>query len=206
MMPAWKLWRRGERERLLAERPYLTPADRQRLIGRIAGRLDAILPARAGAVVGITWPIRGELDVRAWALAAAARHDLRLALPAVVEPATPLEWRAWSSGTRMERGFWNILVPAERDLLVPDIVLAPLVGFRAEGPYRLGYGGGYFDRTLAARDPRPIAIGVGLDAMEVPGFEPQPHDIPMDAVVTESRTILRPDGPLTSSPDRSSSS
>jgi 5-formyltetrahydrofolate cyclo-ligase len=85
----------------------------------------------------------------------------------------------------MERGFWNIPVPAEGPEVTPDIALAPVVGWDAAG-YRLGYGGGYFDRTLAALAPSVFAIGVGLDAAQIPTIFPQPHDIPMRLIVTET--------------------
>ena len=85
----------------------------------------------------------------------------------------------------MERGHWNILVPStDAARVVPDIMLSPLVGWDVAG-YRLGFGGGYFDRTLAATHPRPYVIGVGLQAARVPTIFPQPHDIAMDAIVTE---------------------
>ncbi len=84
----------------------------------------------------------------------------------------------------MRAGFWNILTPERRDVLRPDLVLAPLVGFDRAN-YRLGYGGGYFDRTLAALDPRPFAVGVGFSLGRLETIDPQPHDIPMNAIITE---------------------
>ena len=86
---------------------------------------------------------------------------------------------------KMERGFWNIPVPVAGPEVAPDILLAPVVGFDDAG-YRLGHGGGYFDRTLAAREPRPRAIGVGLASARLATIHPQPHDIPMQAIVTEA--------------------
>ena len=79
---------------------------------------------------------------------------------------------------------WNIPTPQKRDIVIPHAVLAPLVGFDLEC-YRLGYGGGYFDRTLAALSPRPLAIGVGFELSRIRTIYPQPFDIPMDVVVTE---------------------
>jgi len=84
----------------------------------------------------------------------------------------------------MERGVWNIPVPAEGPDIVPDITLSPVVGWDGAG-YRLGCGGGYFDRTLAAFTPRPLAIGIGLNTARIATIFPQPHDIPMQAIVTE---------------------
>ncbi len=87
---------------------------------------------------------------------------------------------------RMERGHWGIPVPpATSERLAPEICLAPLVGWDAEG-YRLGYGGGYFDRTLAALAPRPFVVGVGLQSARLDTIAPQPHDVPLSAIVTEA--------------------
>ena len=77
-------------------------------------------------------------------------------------------------------------MPAERRLVHPDALLIPLVGYDAAG-FRLGYGGGYYDRTLAVAAPRPFCIGVGYDDAEIATIYPQPHDIPMDFIVTERR-------------------
>src|SRR5690606_38068957 len=104
------------------------------------------------------------------------------ALPVVERRASPLVFRPWRPGAAMERGHWNIPVPATTETLVPDVVLAPLVGWDAAG-YRLGYGGGYFDRTLAAR--QPLAIGVGLQSARLATIYPQPHDIALAAIITE---------------------
>tara|TARA_R110002153_G_scaffold65757_16_gene175923 strand:- start:4074 stop:4439 length:366 start_codon:yes stop_codon:yes gene_type:complete len=100
---------------------------------------------------------------------------------------TPLVFREWTPETVMERGFWNIPVPASGHALLPDLILSPLVGWDSGG-YRLGYGGGYFDRTPAALTPRPPAIGIGLDAAQIATIFAQPHDIAMQAIVTESGT------------------
>jgi 5-formyltetrahydrofolate cyclo-ligase len=81
-------------------------------------------------------------------------------------------------------------VPADSPVLTPDLLLVPLVGFDPAG-YRLGYGGGYYDRTLAAIQPRPLAIGIGFEQQALATIHPQPHDIPMDYIVTESRVARR---------------
>lgn len=111
---------------------------------------------------------------------------VRVALPVVEEKAAPLVFRHWIPEMRMIRGDWNIPVPPpEAEVLVPEIVLAPLMGWDGEG-YRLGYGGGYFDRMLAALDPRPFTIGIGLQAARIPTIYPQPHDIALDILLTET--------------------
>lgn len=187
-------WRRAERARLLAERAAVPPALRRVAADAIAGHLDRLLAERFATLAGLTisawWPIKAELDLRVW-LARLPAAGARAALPIVATRGAPLIFRAWTPAARMERGFWNIPVPAEGPEVVPDITLAPVVGWDAAG-YRLGYGGGYFDRTLAALSPRPVAIGIGLDAARIATIYPQPHDIPMQAIVTESgRPVAR---------------
>ena len=102
----------------------------------------------------------------------------------------PLIFREWTPEGRMERGVWNILVPADGVLLTPDVTIAPLVGFDP-GCYRLGYGGGFFDRTLAALSPRPLVIGVGHPTTAIRTIHPQSHDIPMDLIVTGAGRVTR---------------
>lgn len=103
----------------------------------------------------------------------------------MVERGKPLLFRLWRKGERLERGVWNIPLPAAGDPVFPRIVIAPLVGFDAQG-YRLGYGGGFFDRTLAALPSSTIAIGVGYDSAEMATIRPHGYDIPMRYIVTES--------------------
>lgn len=181
-------WRKAERARLLAERAALSVAVRQAAAEAIAGHLDALFAARFATVKGLTvsawWPIKAELNLRHWLESLLAR-GARVALPVVVTPAAPLVFRPWTPDCRMVQGFWKIPVPAEGPEEVPDVTLSPVVGWDRAG-YRLGYGGGYFDRTLAALSPRPLAIGVGLDAARVATIFPQPHDIAMNRIVTES--------------------
>jgi len=106
------------------------------------------------------------------------------ALPVVIEKNQPLEFWAWDSTMEMRPGIWNIPVPAVRSLRHPDMLLVPLVGFDTAG-YRLGYGGGYYDRTLVQMTPKPRTIGVGYSLSQLQTVYPQAHDIPMDAIVTE---------------------
>ncbi|OHC57026.1 MAG: 5-formyltetrahydrofolate cyclo-ligase [Rhodobacterales bacterium RIFCSPHIGHO2_02_FULL_62_130] len=181
-------WRRAERARLLTARAALPTQTRQTAARAIADHLDQLLADRFVTLNGLTisawWPIKAELDLRFW-LAGLAARGARAALPIVATRAAPLIFRLWTTEIRMERGFWNIPVPAEGPTVVPDITLSPVVGWDAAG-YRLGYGGGYFDRTLAALAPRPLAIGVGLCAARIATIFPQPHDIAMQVIVTET--------------------
>jgi 5-formyltetrahydrofolate cyclo-ligase len=179
---AVKRWRRGERERLIALRQALPIDERQLMSGRIEAGLRAIIAERPG-ILGVYWPFRAEFDPRGmidWAVA----QGRVVALPVVVDRKGPLEYRSWRPGETLIDGVWQIPVPEKRDIVVPGIVLAPLVGFDP-ACYRLGYGGGYFDRTLAALVPRPLAIGVGFAAQAIATIHPQPFDVAMDLIVTE---------------------
>ncbi|MEO5615179.1 MAG: 5-formyltetrahydrofolate cyclo-ligase [Cypionkella sp.] len=181
-------WRKAERTRLLAERAALSVAARQAAAQSIATHLDRLLaqrfPSLSDLIISAWWPIKAELDLRFW-LAGLAAKGATAALPLIFTPKAPLAFRAWTPQTQMERGFWNIPTPAMGPEITPHITLSPLVGWDNAG-FRLGYGGGYFDRTLATLTPSPIAIGIGLDAAHLPTIFPQPHDIPMDYILTES--------------------
>ena len=186
--PDWSTvrgFRKTKRAELIARRRALTVHDRQHYGESLMAHLLATLDLRRCAVLGFYWPIRGELDLRDFARRHIAAGGTA-ALPVVVASNTPVEFWEWQPGTAMQRGAWNIPVPAERRLVVPDALLIPLVGYDAAG-YRLGYGGGYYDRTLTARTPRPLCIGVGYDDAALATIYPQPHDIPMDLIVTERR-------------------
>jgi 5,10-methenyltetrahydrofolate synthetase len=106
----------------------------------------------------------------------------------VVSRNQPLVFRPWRPGTRLERGVWNIPVPADGPEVVPDVVIAPIVGFDVDR-YRLGYGGGYYDRTLATIPTKPSVIGVGYVQAALETIHPQPHDVPMDVIVTERGVV-----------------
>lgn len=184
-----KAWRRGERQRLLALRTAMPPAERRRLGDAIEARLRALLIERPGIVLGVYWPFQAEFDPRPlidWLIAKGSS----VALPAVVDKKGPLEYRAWRPGEPLVDGVWNIPVPEKRDIVIPQAVLAPLVGFDRQC-YRLGYGGGYFDRTLAALSPRPRAIGIGFELSQIETIHPQLFDMPMDVIVTEAEIQYR---------------
>jgi 5-formyltetrahydrofolate cyclo-ligase len=179
-----KVWRRSERQRLLALRTGLPPPKRRLWGQEIEARLRLLLQERPGITLGVYWPFQAEFDPRPlidWLIAAGSA----VALPAVIDKKGPLEYRAWRPGETLVDGVWNIPIPENRQIVVPQAVLAPLVGFD-RSCYRLGYGGGYFDRTLAALAPRPSAIGVGFELSLLETIYPQDFDIPMDLIVTEA--------------------
>ena len=140
-------------------------------------------PQLAGRILGFYWPMKGEFDCRV-AVHRFREGGARGALPVVVKKASPLEYREWFPGVETTPGVFGLPVPQGVPVLVPDAVLMPPVGFDARG-YRLGYGGGYFDRTLASLSPQPLKIGVGRGMTRIATIHPLPHDIPMDFVVTE---------------------
>lgn len=109
---------------------------------------------------------------------------MSFALPVVVERSAPLIFRRWHIGATLKRDASGLPAPPEGEEITPDIVVAPVVGFD-RAAYRLGYGGGYYDRTLGAISGTPLLIGVGYSRAAIPTIYPQPHDIPMDIIVTE---------------------
>ena len=125
--------------------------------------------------------MKGEYDPRV-AVLKLREGGSRTALPVVVQKAAPLEFREWWPGVETIPGVFNLPVP-QSPAVTPAALLMPPVGFDAQG-YRLGYGGGYFDRTLAARSPQPLKIGVAREVSRIPTIHPQAYDIPMDFVIT----------------------
>jgi len=176
-------WRKAERQRLIEARLAIPADTRSQMSHDIAGALDRVIGEPAGRMASLYWPFRGEPDLRGWADRFISRGG-RAALPVVVEKGQPLIFRQWRPGDRLEKGVWNIPIPAEGEPVLPDIVISPVVGFDPQS-YRLGYGGGFFDRTLAAMPSRPLVIGVGYSSAALATIFPLPHDIPMDFIVTE---------------------
>jgi len=175
-------WRKAERERLIAARLAMPASDREEASRLIGNQLDTLIPDAPSPVISLYWPFRGEPDLRKWMTQACAK-GWRVALPVVIAKAQPLEFREWTPEVPMERGIWNIPIPANGEIVDPTVVIAPLVGFDSAG-YRLGYGGGFFDRTLATLTTKPLIIGVGYSLGAMPTIYPQWHDIPMDWVIT----------------------
>lgn len=182
--PDVRRWRKAERERLIQSR-LAVPADaRAAMSARIAEGLDAAVGDVTGLMVSLYWPFRGEPDLRNW-MASVNERGGRTALPVVVEKGRPLIFRAWKAGEPLLKGVWNIPVPAEGTPVLPDIVVSPVVGIDRDN-YRLGYGGGFYDRTLAAMPRKPLVIGVGYELQRIPTIYPQPYDIPMDRFISEA--------------------
>ena len=186
-------WRRQTRQHLLAARQQMSVEERQSASRAIQARLEAVAGPLAGQTVSAYWPLRGEPDLRPW-LAGLHQQGVRCAMPLVVARGEPLRFRPWHPGCRMEKGFWDIPVPADGPFITPGLLIAPVVGFDARC-FRLGYGGGYFDRTLATLASGYRALGVGYEAAALASIHPLPHDIPLQGIVTEQRLHGLPDLP-----------
>lgn len=179
-------WRRSERSRLLAARKD-PDADQyaawaETITALLAGHITAFAPK----ILGFYSPFGGEYDPMP-VVGPHLDRGGRAALPVVVARGRPLEYRPWRPGVVMAPGKFSfgIAEPVEGPAVIPDLILVPLLGFDGAG-YRLGYGGGYFDRTLAAYPVRPKTIGVGFEIGRLRTIHPQPHDIPLDMIVTEA--------------------
>lgn len=180
-------FRKGERARLYKLRKTMAMSERSAQTQCVIDALERLFPDVEGRCLGVYWPIRGELDLRPWMVDLHTR-GARVALPVVVQKGAPVQFHLWSPGSRMTRGDWNIPVPADVQVVTPDIVVSPLLGVD-DTCYRLGNGGGYYDRTLAAADPQPLLVGVGQDFCQMPTTFPQPWDVPMDLVVLGDGTV-----------------
>ena len=182
-------WRRSERARLINLRSEMPLRVHQEASAAIAARLQELLAELKPALIGFYWPYRREFDAR-HLIEGLIAGGASAALPVVVQKNAPLEFRLWRPWTKLASGVYGIPFPAEGDAEHPTALLVPMVGFDASG-YRLGYGGGYYDRTFAAFRPKPLAIGVAFDFSRLDSIRPLLHDVPMDYVVTETMCARR---------------
>lgn len=178
-----KNWRIRTRRALLEARAARTVAQQADAARSMGDALLVSLTLQAHDWLGFYWPIRGEIDLRETVAALVSRGG-SAALPEVVARDAPLVFRPWQADCTMRNGTWDIPVPDTAACVTPTIVLIPCVAVDAQG-YRLGYGGGFYDRTLAIASPRPLTIGIVLDEAVLPSIHPQVHDIPLDAVLSE---------------------
>jgi len=187
-------WRKATREQLVATRATLDAALLEAWRKRIDSTLERSFPGLAHCRLAFCWPIKGEYDARHFARTLRERGALT-ALPVVVAPKTPLKFREWHPGVRLAVGPLDIPYPVDSPEVAPNAVLLPMNGWDAQG-YRLGYGAGFFDRTLAALAKRPVVVGVSYEMARLDTIRPQPWDIPMDYVVTEKGVYRRDPGGL----------
>jgi 5,10-methenyltetrahydrofolate synthetase len=174
------------RKALRTARGALDPAVKVQWDAHIGAQVLAWWRLRQVGGLGVYWPLAGEPDLRA-AYAELAKAGVRLALPVVMERDAPLSFVAWTPGEPMIPDEMGVQVPATlRFVERPPALLVPCLGFNAEG-YRLGYGGGYYDRTLEGR-PRPHTLGIAYSNQQAV-FSHAPHDVPLDVIVTEATRV-----------------
>ena len=176
------------RREKLAARMALDETTHAGFSARIEAHLATLLAPLPPRTLAFCAPVRGEFDARPLA-SRLLQRGWQAAMPIVVDTDAPMRFRRWTPASTMGVDRYDIPIPLDGPDLVPDVVLLPLLAFDAQG-FRLGYGGGYFDRTLAALVPRPLAIGIGYELGRVADIRPQTHDIPVAAIVTEAG-ILR---------------
>jgi len=168
-------------------------------------------------VIGAYWPIKGEFDplpaLYRWQEDAILNQDLqsktavapesrtqlatesiasrsprKIGLPVVNKLHKTLTFHAWYPGCLMEEDAYGIPKPKDTELIVPTLLFVPCVGY-GPGGFRLGYGGGFYDRTLATLQPRPVTVGLGYTHGWLPDMEPESHDIPLDALLNDNGVV-----------------
>ncbi|MDR0736481.1 MAG: 5-formyltetrahydrofolate cyclo-ligase [Zoogloeaceae bacterium] len=176
--------RQSLRATRLAARRACAPEQAAAWSRQIVAHLLRVFPRPPGKRIAFCWPIHNEPDVRA-AVGVWREAGATIALPVTIAPQTPLVFRAWTLQTPLAADAFGIPAPLSGELLQPDVFVIPLNVFDAAG-YRLGYGGGFFDRTLAALQYTPLTLGVGFELGRVARIPPQTHDYPLDWLFTEA--------------------
>lgn len=191
-VPRKALWR----QQLVAERLHLP--DRLARAEALQRVLRVWLVDRPDVVIGAYWPIKGEFDplpaLFRWqeagmeADALNARQKRRIGLPVINKMDRTLSFYTWYPGCPMEEDAYGIPKPKDTELIQPTLLFVPCVGY-GPGGYRLGYGGGFYDRTLAQLQPRPFTVGLGYTHGFLPDLEPEPHDVPLDAILNDNGVV-----------------
>jgi len=170
-------------------------AERSLLLQRV---LRTWLVERGDASIGFYWPIKGEFDALPglfrW-LEAGRESDAveaivqrRIGLPVVDKEQRTLKFHVWYPGCPMEEDAYGIPKPKGTDTFEPTLLFVPCVGY-GPGGYRLGYGGGFYDRTLSELSPKPFTVGLGFANAFLPDLAPEPHDVPLDAILNENGLV-----------------
>jgi 5-formyltetrahydrofolate cyclo-ligase len=181
------------REALVAQR--LEMPDRLERADLLQRVMRIWLVGRTDTVIGAYWPIKGEFDplpaLHRW------KEDgelldgpqlKRIGLPVVNKQHKTMTFHAWYPGCPMEEDAYGILKPQATELVFPTLLFVPCVGYAAGG-YRLGYGGGFYDRMLASLDPKPFTVGLGFTQGYLDEFEPEAHDVPLDAILNDNGVV-----------------
>ena len=173
------------RIRAHAARAALSHSEQADAAQVVAQLFFAALAPAPGEIVAAYWRIRDELDCQP-ILVRLMDTNQPVVLPVVMGADAPLDLRVWEQGTSLYEAGFGTLAPSElAPRAEPDIVLMPLLGFDQAGT-RLGYGGGYYDRTLAGMSKKPKLVGLAFAAQELEIIPREEHDVPLDAVITEA--------------------
>ena len=185
--------KKTQRQELIEQR--LNMPDRLQRADLLQRVMRIWLVGRTDTMIGAYWPIKGEFDplpaLHRWKedgelLEESQRR--RIGLPVVDREKKTLQFHAWYPGCPMEEDAYNIPKPKDTEVIVPTLLFVPCVGYGAGG-YRLGYGGGFYDRTLAALEPKPFTVGLGFAQGFLPDLEPEAHDVPLDAILNENGVV-----------------
>jgi 5,10-methenyltetrahydrofolate synthetase len=181
------------RQALIKQR--LDMPDRLQRADNLQSVMRIWLVGRTDTVIGAYWPIKGEFDplpaLHRW------KEDgelldgpamKRIALPVVDKVHKTLIFKAWYPGCPMEEDAYDIPKPKDTEVVVPTLLFVPCLGY-GTGGYRLGYGGGFYDRTLATLSPKPFTVGLGYTQGFLDDFEPEPHDMPLDAILNDNGVV-----------------
>jgi len=185
--------KRALRAALIEQRNQLP--DRQVRADLLQRVMRIWLVGRPDIVIGAYWPIKGEFDplpaLHRWKEDGELLDQpqpRRIGLPVVNKETHTMTFHAWYPGCPMEEDAYGIPKPKDTEIITPTLLFAPCVGY-GPGGYRLGYGGGFYDRMLASLQPKPFSVGLGFGMGFVPDFEPEPHDIPLDAILNDHGVV-----------------
>ena len=185
--------KRALRKQLIEQR--LAMPDRLQRCELLQRVMRIWLVNRPDTVMGAYWPIKGEFDplpaLHRWKEDGELLDEpqlRRIGLPVVDKMHKTLKFHAWHPGCPMEEDAYGIPKPKDTEVIVPTLLFVPCVGY-GPGGYRLGYGGGFYDRTLASLEPRPYTVGLGFTHGFIGDLEPEPHDIPLDAILNDNGVV-----------------
>jgi len=174
------------RKKLIKARQALP--DRLERAVELQSALRVWLVGRRERTIGAYWPIKGEFDplpaLYRWTEGAPDDIERRIGLPVADRETGSLRFHVWYPGCPTELDAFDIPKPKGTEEFVPEILVVPCLGF-GPGGVRLGYGGGFFDRTLSSLTPRPVTVGMSFTHGFLPMLRAGPQDLPLDAMLTE---------------------
>ena len=181
------------RQALIEQRLNMT--DRQQRSDQLQSVMRIWLVGRTDTVIGAYWPIKGEFDplpaLHRWKEDGELLDEpqrRQIALPVVDKVHKTLSFHTWYPGCPMEDDAFGIPKPKDTEIVEPTLIFVPCVGFGPDG-YRLGYGGGFYDRSLANWQPKPFTVGLAYDFGWLPEMAPEAHDVPLDAILSDTGTM-----------------